>query len=273
LTLDDRIVKPKQRVDGGECLRLIADTRAPSIFHEAQAVDFDLIYEDDDVLIVDKPAGLVVHPGAGNPDGTLVNGLLRRRPELASVPRAGIVHRLDKNTSGVMVVAASTIAHKTLTLAISNREIERRYFAIVEGCMVGGKKIDLAIGRDPVHRTRQRAREDGRRATTHVRVVERYRAHTSIEARLETGRTHQIRVHMSATGYPLVGDSTYGARGRLPPRPIEALVTVIQRFSRQALHARVLQFIHPTTGEQVRFESELPPDLGRLIEALDRDRR
>jgi len=218
--------------------------------------------------VVNKPAGLVVHPGAGNPDHTLVNGLLEYRADLRLLPRAGIVHRLDKDTSGLMLIAASLPAHGRLVEQLAERTVQRTYQALVEGVMVAGREIDLPIGRHPQQRTRQAVREDGREALTRVRVLQRFRAHSHIEAQLATGRTHQIRVHLSAIGHPLLGDRRYGARGKLPPAAAEEVATAIQQFPRQALHAAVLGFVHPVTGESVRFESPMPADMAGLIETL-----
>ena len=271
LLIDDRVEKPAHRVLGGETLKLNTEVEQRAGWHVPQPVPFEVVYEDDHILVVDKPAGVVVHPGAGNPDRTLVNGLLAYRSSLAALPRAGIVHRLDKQTSGLMVVAASDRALNALTRAISARDVDRSYLAVVEGVMVAGRDVDLAIGRDPLRRTRQRVRDDGRAALTHVGVDKRYRAHTTVHAKLETGRTHQVRVHMNAIGHPLVGDKRYGARGRLPKQPSEVLARVVRQFPRHALHARALGFAHPVTGQTLAFESPLPCDIAELIEALESD--
>jgi 23S rRNA pseudouridine1911/1915/1917 synthase len=216
LRVDGEAVKPKIRLVGGEQLCLDAQLEAREDWEAAEPIPFEVVYEDEYLLVIDKPVGLVVHPGAGNPRGTLVNGLLDRRPALALLPRAGIVHRLDKDTSGLLLVAATVPAQHALGRMMSRREVSRRYLAVVEGRLVGGMDIDRPIGRDPGQRTRQAVRADGRPALTRVRVLERYRVHTLVEATLETGRTHQIRVHLADAGYPLVGDGRYGARGRLP---------------------------------------------------------
>lgn len=271
LTVDGIAVKPRQRLVGGETLSLDTVLAPREDWASAQTVAFAVLYEDDDLLVIDKPAGLVVHPGAGNPDGTLVNGLIRHRPDLASQPRAGIIHRLDKDTSGLLVVAASSRARTRLVRDLQQRRIQRLYVAVTEGRMVGGRDIDAPIGRDPRTRTRQRIREDGRPALTRVRVMERYRVHTLIEAELSTGRTHQIRVHLASVGFPLVGDRRYGARGRVPPGASRALVQLLQQFPRQALHAWQLALTHPGTGEPLHFDSPLPDDLVVLVEALRAD--
>ncbi len=271
LTVDGTVIKPKTRLHGGEQLALDAQMDPIEDWASAQPVEFTVLFEDDDLLVIDKPAGVVVHPGAGNPDGTLVNGLLEHRPELARLPRAGIIHRLDKDTSGVLVVAASLQSHTRLVRDLQNRAIERRYLAVCEGRMVAGRDIDAPIGRDPNNRTRQAVRDDGKPALTRVRVQERYRVHTLIEAQLATGRTHQIRVHLANVGYPLVGDRRYGARGRLPPAATAELVEQLRSFPRQALHAWVLGLTHPGSGESLEFSAPLPADLTRLIEALRAD--
>lgn len=270
LTVDGRRERPAYRVLGGEPLVLDVEVEAHGC-HEPEPVPFDVIHEDDHLLVVDKPAGVVVHPGAGNPAGTLVNGLIAHRPALAALPRAGLVHRLDKDTSGLLVVAASEAAHRSLIDAMADREIERVYLALVEGVLTAGRDVELAIGRDPARRTRQRVREDGRPALTRVRVEDRYRAHTAIQATLGTGRTHQVRVHLSAIGHPLVGDRRYGARGRLPTHPSPGLVEAVRSFRRQALHARTLAFRHPVDGTLRRFSSPVPPDIAGLMDALAND--
>ena len=270
LTVDGRQERPAYRVLGGEPLALDVAVEAHGA-HQPQPVPFDVVYEDDDLLVVDKPAGVVVHPGAGNPGGTLLNGLIAHRPALSALPRAGLVHRLDKDTSGLLVVAATEAAHQALVRAMARREIDRVYLAVVEGVLTAGRDVDLAVGRDPARRTRQRARPDGRPASTRVRVAARYRAHTTVHATLGTGRTHQVRVHMSAIGHPLVGDRRYGARARLPRHPLPALVEAVRGFRRQALHARSLGFRHPGRAAELQFSSPVPPDMGRLMEALERD--
>jgi len=272
LTLDGRIVPAKQRVFGGEELALNSLAPEGARWDVPQVVGFDIVYEDDDLMIVNKPPGVVVHPGAGNPDNTLVNGLLQIRPALAALPRAGIVHRLDKDTSGLLIVAKSSAASRELTAAIARRDVSRRYRAVVEGVLTGGRTIDAPIGRDPGNRLRQRVASTGRAALTRIQVLDRYRAHCLVNAELETGRTHQIRVHLSSIGHPLVGDRRYGARGRLPTRPSMELLETIRTFHRQALHAAELEFLHPVTGEMLSFEAPMPADMLHLIECLVRDR-
>jgi len=271
LTSDGGRVRPKDKLHGGEQLVLAAELEQREDWGSAQPVDFTVVYEDEDLLVINKPAGLVVHPGAGNRDGTLVNGLLLHRPALGLLPRAGIVHRLDKDTSGLLLVAGTSLARVRLTAMLARREISRRYAAIIEGTLVSGMDIDQPIGRDPDQRTRQRVRSDGRPALTRVRVLQRFRVHTLIEATLETGRTHQIRVHLAYSGHPLVGDSRYGARGRIPPDADAETITTLRGFRRQALHAWKLGLDHPVSGSPLAFESPLPVDMAHLIAALTRD--
>ena len=273
LRVDGVQVKPKTKLIGGELLELDAVAEPVENWASGQAVEFNILHEDEDVLVIDKPAGVVVHPGAGNPDQTLVNGLLDHRPDLVHLPRAGIIHRLDKDTSGLLVVAASLKAHTRLVRDLQARDLERRYLAVCEGRMVAGRDIEAPLGRDPHNRTRQAIRDDGKPALTRVRVQERYRAHTLIEAQLATGRTHQIRVHLSSIGYPLVGDRRYGARGRLPQAADRQLIDLLRGFPRQALHAWVLGLTHPVSGERLAFSAPLPDDLTELIEALRADQR
>ncbi|HEX7037534.1 MAG TPA: 23S rRNA pseudouridine(1911/1915/1917) synthase RluD [Pseudomonadales bacterium] len=272
LTVDGAAVKPKSRLRGGETLTLDAELVPREDWSAADPVGFEIVHRDAHLLVVNKPAGVVVHPGAGNPRGTLVNGLLLEYPELAALPRAGIVHRLDKDTSGLLLVARTPQAQYALGRLLARREIGRRYLAVVEGTLTGGMDIDQPIGRDPLRRTRQAVRADGRAALTRVRVLERFRAHTLVEATLETGRTHQIRVHLAAVHHPLVGDVRYGARGRLPLGAAAETVSVLRGFRRQALHAWQLEFVHPFTGEDVCVQQAPPADLQALIDALRADR-
>jgi 23S rRNA pseudouridine1911/1915/1917 synthase len=271
LLVDGLRVKPRHRLRGGETLTLSATLQAREDWRSAQPIAFDIVFEDEDLLVVNKPAGLVVHPGAGNPDGTLVNGLLNYRPALEVLPRAGIVHRLDKDTSGLLLVAGNLPAQGKLTAALAARTVSRCYQALVEGVLVAGRDIDLPIGRHPQQRTRQAVREDGREALTRIRILERLRTHSYIEARLATGRTHQIRVHMAAIGYPLVGDRRYGARGRVPEAATKAVIEAIQHFQRQALHAWQLGFEHPASGEWLEFSTPAPDDMQHLLALLRND--
>ena len=270
--LDGREARPRDPVRGGELVTVAAEigiqTDAP-----AEDIALDVLYEDADVIVLDKPAGLVVHPGAGNPAGTLVNALLHRDPSLAALPRAGIVHRLDKDTSGVMVVARTLEAHTSLVEQLSAREVHRQYLAVVVGALVSGGTANAPIDRHPRDRLRMAVREDGKDAVTHFRLRERFRAHTLLECRLETGRTHQIRVHMAHLKHPIVGDPLYGGPLKLPRGASEETVAMLRGFKRQALHAETLEFRHPVSGEPVRCTAPVPADMRALIEALRADLR
>ena len=268
--LDGQAARPRDAVRGGESVHLNAE---PGIETEAlpQDIPLEVLYEDDAVFVIDKPAGLVVHPGAGNPDGTLVNALLYRDPSLNALPRAGIVHRLDKDTSGVMVVARTIPAQTKLVEMLSARDVHRQYLAVVAGPMVSGGTADFPIDRHPRDRLRMAVREDGRDAVTHYRLRERFRAHTALECRLETGRTHQIRVHMQHAKHPIIGDPLYGGALKLPKGASDGLVDALRGFKRQALHAEVLEFAHPLTGRPVRAEAPLPDDMRRLMKTLRED--
>ena len=270
--LDGARVRPRDPVRGGEVVDLVVvvDTQVRA---EAEDIPLRILHEDADVLVLDKPAGLVVHPGAGNPSGTLVNALLHHDASLASLPRAGIVHRLDKDTSGVMMVARTLTAHTALVAQLSAREVHRQYLAVVVGALVSGGTAAAAIDRHPRDRIRMAVRDDGRDAVTHFRLRERFRAHTLLECRLETGRTHQIRVHMAHLKHPIVGDPLYGGALRLPKGATPGLVDALRGFRRQALHAESLAFVHPATGEPVRCEAPVPDDMQALLRALRDDAR
>ena len=270
--LDGRQVRPRDPVRGGETVQLTAvleiQTRS-----EPEDIALDVLYEDADVFVLNKPAGLVVHPGAGNPAGTLVNALLHRDPDLATLPRAGIVHRLDKDTSGVMVVARALPAHTALVAQLSAREVHRQYLAVVVGSLVSGGTANAPIDRHPRDRLRQAVREDGREAVTHYRLRERFRAHTLLECRLETGRTHQIRVHMAHIKHPIIGDPLYGGPLKLPKGATTELVESLRGFKRQALHAETLEFVHPLSGEPIRCSTPMPADMQALVATLREDTR
>jgi len=268
--LDGRTVRPRDPVRGGEAVELEV-VLAPQTSDAAEDIALDILYEDEAVFVLDKPAGLVVHPGAGNPAGTLVNALLHRDPALAMLPRAGIVHRLDKDTSGVMVVARTLPAHTALVAQLSAREVHRQYLAVVVGALVAGGTANAAIDRHPRDRLRMAVREDGREAVTHYRLRERFRAHTALECRLETGRTHQIRVHMAHLKHPILGDPLYGGPLKLPRGASPELIEALRGFRRQALHAEVLEFAHPTTGEPVRCSAPVPADMRHLLQVLRED--
>ena len=268
--LDGAQARPRDAVRGGEVvtLQVVLETQTHAV---AQDIPLDVLYEDEQVFVIDKPAGLVVHPGAGNPDGTLVNALLYRDPALSALPRAGVVHRLDKDTSGVMVVARTLQAQTALVEQLSARDVHRQYLAVVVGALVSGGTANAAIDRHPRDRLKMAVREDGRDAVTHFRLRERFRAHTALECRLETGRTHQIRVHMAHLKHPIIGDPLYGGALKLPKGATEDLVAVLRGFKRQALHAETLEFTHPVSGEPVRATAPVPADLKRLLDALRAD--
>lgn len=264
------VTKPREKLFGDEdiSVRVIEEIEAEAV---PQDIPLDIVYEDDTLMVINKPAGMVVHPAAGNPDGTLVNGLLFYRPEQAQLPRAGIVHRLDKETTGLMVVAKTAGAHKSLVEQLQARTVKRQYEAVIQGRLTAGGTVDQPIGRHPSDRKRQAVWPTGKPAVTHYRVIERYRAHTLVQCRLETGRTHQIRVHMSYIRHPIVGDPTYGGRVKLPPRAGDALVEILREFGRQALHARRLGLEHPETGEWMEWERRRPDDMHELVEILRGD--
>jgi 23S rRNA pseudouridine1911/1915/1917 synthase len=268
--LDGRPVRPRDPVRGGERVSLQAVVETAS-FDAPEDIALSVLYQDADVIVIDKPAGLVVHPGAGNPAGTLVNALLHFDPNLAMLPRAGIVHRLDKDTSGVMVVARNLPAHTSLVAQLSERDVHRQYLAIVVGALVSGGSVSAPIDRHPRDRIRMAVREDGRDATTHYRLRERFRAHTALECRLETGRTHQIRVHMQHLKHPIIGDPLYGGALKLPKGASEELAAALRGFRRQALHAETLEFAHPLSGEPVRCTAPVPDDMQQLMRALRQD--
>ncbi len=252
-------------------VRMTVDAPQPDVLPEN--IPLTLVHQDRDVFVVDKPMGLVVHPGAGNHSHTLQNALLGVDPALASLPRAGIIHRLDKDTSGLLVVARTPEAHTSLTRQLMARTVSREYLAVCTGVMTGGGTVDEPIGRHRSDRLRMTVRQDGRVAVTHYRVLERFRAHTYLNVKLETGRTHQIRLHLSHVRYPIVGDQVYGGRFAQPKGATERLLVTLRAFKRQALHATKLEFDHPRTGKRVSVQSPVPPDLAELLAALRDDAR
>jgi 23S rRNA pseudouridine1911/1915/1917 synthase len=264
------VPRKRDKLAGGENVEIdvppVRDTA-----HRAQPIALDIVHEDAAILVVNKPPGLVVHPGAGNPEGTLLNALLHHLPGLARLPRAGIVHRLDKDTSGLMVVAKTEAARQDLIGQLAKRSVEREYVAIVNGVMVAGTTIEAPIGRHRVDRKRMAVTGSGKEAVSHVRVLKKYRAHTLVQVKLESGRTHQIRVHMAHIGFPVVGDPVYGRRLLLPKGASDELISLLRGFRRQALHALKLSLVHPESGEHVRWASSVPKDLGELMEALAAD--
>ncbi len=271
LRFDGRVLRPKDILRGGENAELSvllesADDAQP------EPIPIRVRYEDADLLVIDKPAGLVVHPGAGNPRGTLVNALLHHDPGLRHLPRAGIVHRLDKDTTGLMVVARTLPTHTALVALLAAREVHRQYLAVAVGECIAGATIDAPIDRHPRDRLKMAVREDGRHAVTHYRVRERFPGHCALECRLETGRTHQIRVHLAHIGHPIVGDPLYGA-GPRPPRGASArLLAMLHGFRRQALHAERLAFVHPMSGQAIAVEAPPPADLVALLDTLRAER-
>jgi 23S rRNA pseudouridine1911/1915/1917 synthase len=270
--LNGLLPRSKDKVLGGEQVLIEARIEAATAV-AAESLPVEVVYEDAALRVINKPAGVVVHPGAGNADGTLQNALLGLDPQLALVPRAGLIHRLDKDTSGLMVVARTVESHRLLVAALAAREIERRYVAVCLGVLTGGRTVAEPIGRHRATRTKMAVRADGRDAVTHVRIIERFRAHTQVLAQLETGRTHQIRVHLAHIGHPVVGDPVYGTRRRYPPGASDELRATLDAFGRQALHAAELGLQHPLTGAPLSWKAPLPPDMQQLLSALAADQR
>jgi len=270
ITLDGKPAKARHSVLGGETITLCAMLKPQPIW-DAQAIALDIIYEDESLLVLNKPVGMVVHPAAGHMSNTLLNALLHHAPVLQQLPRAGILHRLDKDTSGLLVIAKTQAALMSLTKQLKARTITRIYQAIVFGVLTSGGCIDQPIGRHPVKRKSMTVIETGKSAITHYRVIERYRAHTRIKVQLETGRTHQIRVHMAYAEHPVLGDQTYGGRLQLPKGATPELVQKLRQFKRQALHAYELGLIHPVTQKSLTWQAPLPEDMCELIDILKRD--
>ncbi|ENF8749853.1 23S rRNA pseudouridine(1911/1915/1917) synthase RluD [Vibrio fluvialis] len=264
------VTKPRTKVMGGEAITVQAELEDEQRW-EAQDIPLNIVYEDDDIIVINKPRDLVVHPGAGTPDGTVLNALLFHYPPIAEVPRAGIVHRLDKDTTGLMVVAKTVPAQTRLVRELQKRNITREYEAIAIGKMTAGGMIDKPIGRHSTKRTLMAVSPLGKPAVTHYRVAEHFREHTRLRLRLETGRTHQIRVHMAYLQHPLLGDTAYGGRARIPKGATQELTDMIRCFDRQALHAVMLRFAHPITGEELEFHAPVPDDMVVMTEALRED--
>ncbi len=270
ITLNNTIPKVREKVYAGDAL-LLDIPQTTKTFDQPEAIEFEIIYQDEHLFVVNKPAGLVVHPAAGHESGTLVNGLLHLDADLQQLPRAGIVHRLDKDTTGIMVVARSLQAHSALVDALQKRQVKRQYVAITQGLITAGRTIDQPIARHPVDRKRMAVQVNGKEAITHFIVREKFRAHSLIDVQLETGRTHQIRVHMAYIKYPLLGDPVYGGRLALPAGISQPLKQAIRGFKRQALHAKRLGFSHPVSGDRLSFEAKLPDDMQNMIELLRQD--
>ncbi|MDD0844531.1 23S rRNA pseudouridine(1911/1915/1917) synthase RluD [Pseudomonas sp. Gutcm_11s] len=270
LTVDGSVIRPRDIVHSGAVLSLEAEQEAQGEW-VAQDIPLNIVYEDEHILVIDKPAGLVVHPAAGHADGTLLNALLHHVPDIINVPRAGIVHRLDKDTTGLMVVAKTLQAQTKLVDQLQKRTVSRIYECICIGVITSGATIDAPIGRSSANRQRMAVIDGGKPAVTHYRVLERFRSHTHVRVKLETGRTHQIRVHMTHAGYPLVGDPLYAGRFRIPPAASPTLVQTLKEFPRQALHARFLELEHPATGQRMKWVSPLPEDLVWMLSLLRQD--
>lgn len=270
ITLDGAPKRPRDAVAGGEIVSLQPQADV-GVRAEPEPITLHVVFEDENLLVVNKPAGLVVHPGAGNPAGTLMNGLLHHAPTLEQVPRAGIIHRIDKQTSGLLLVAKTLQAHTSLVRLLADREISRHYLAVCNGVLTGGGTINEPIARHPVDRKRMSIRQGGKPAVTHYTVIERFRAFTYISVRLETGRTHQIRVHFAHRRHALVGDPVYGGRLALPKGASEELIQMLRRFKRQALHAARLDFVHPVSGERLEFEVTPPDDFQELLAVMRQD--
>ncbi|MEI8594839.1 23S rRNA pseudouridine(1911/1915/1917) synthase RluD [Photobacterium sp. Hal280] len=265
------VTKPRLKMMGGEKLTVVAEIEDEERWI-AQDIPLNIVYEDEHLLVINKPRDFVVHPGAGTPDGTVLNALLHHCPSLAEVPRAGIVHRLDKDTTGLMVVAKTIQAQTRLVRALQKRKITREYEAVAMGKMTGGGVVEKPIGRHSTKRTSMAVHELGKPAITHYRVAEHFREHTSLVLRLETGRTHQIRVHMAYLSHPLVGDTLYGGRPRPPRNASQEVIQALRTFDRQALHARMLRLDHPITGELMEWHAETPKDMVALVEILRQDK-
>ena len=268
--IDGLAVRPRNLVTGGDTATVEARVSVETGV-KAQKLPLDVVHQDSAVIVINKPPGVVVHPGAGNPGNTLQNALLAHDKSLKNVPRGGLVHRIDKDTSGLLVVARTLEAHTALTAALAAHEVEREYLAVCTGVMTGGGTVDEPIGRHRTQRIKMAVRSDGREAVTHYRVEKKYRAHTLARVRLETGRTHQIRVHLAHVGYPIVGDPVYGGRKRVPKGATPALLAALDGFKRQALHAARLSFTHPKSGKLASYEAPLPKDLKGLLAVLAKD--
>ncbi len=270
LLVDGQKKRPRDMISEASTIRINAEL-APVENWTAEALPLDIVYEDEHLLVINKASNVVVHPAAGHRDGTLLNGLLQHCSELEALPRAGIVHRLDKDTTGLMVVAKTLTAHKSLVDQLQQRIVSREYEAVVKGVLTGGGTVNAKLGRHPVNRKKRAVLENGQEAISHYRVLERFRAHTHVQVNLETGRTHQIRVHMAHINYPLVGDPLYGGRMQVPRAASPELTSMLKGFRRQALHARRLKLTHPERNEEVSWEVNLPEDFTNLLSVLRED--
>tara|TARA_R110002074_G_scaffold114782_1_gene245422 strand:+ start:52793 stop:53707 length:915 start_codon:yes stop_codon:yes gene_type:complete len=270
ILIDNASLRPRDKIHGGESVVInpIADT---SLDVKAEPIKLDIVYQDDAMIVINKPAGLVVHPAAGNWGGTLQNALLHHDPELEGLPRAGLVHRIDKETTGLLMVARTLTAHKVLVEQLQARAFQREYLAVVRGFITAGGTINEAIARHPTDRKRYAVKNGGKEAVTHYRVEKRFAKHTLLRVRLETGRTHQIRVHLSHRNHPIVGDQVYGGRYKAIANASELLSETLRGFRRQALHAARLGVVHPVTGEEISWECELPSDMANLVRVLQQE--
>ncbi len=269
--VNGQMAKPKYKISGDEEIQLTVQSIESEENCVAEDIPLDIVHQDESIIVINKSADFVVHPAAGHYSGTVMNALLHFDPSLAEIPRAGIVHRLDKDTTGVMVVARNLRAHKYLVDQIQKHEVEREYQAVVFGVLTGGGMVDQPIGRHPRDRIKMAVRENGREAVTHYRLLKRFREHSHVKVQLETGRTHQIRVHMSHLRHPIVGDPVYAGRHRVPAGALPELLEYLQHFKRQALHAWRLSFSHPESGEEVSYEAPLPDDMQQLLTLLEND--
>lgn len=272
LLVNNKQLRPRDRLLEGDCLEINAQLVAEEQW-QAEELPLEVVFEDEHLLVINKAAGVVVHPAAGNRAGTLLNGLLHKYPQLEEVPRAGIVHRLDKDTTGLLLVAKTLVSHTKLVALLQKREISREYKAVVKGHLTGGGTVDKPLGRHPVNRKKRAIVTEGQEAVTHYKIAERFRTHTLVDVKLETGRTHQIRVHMASINCPLLGDPMYGGRLQIPGASSERLIAMLRSFRRQALHAAKLGLVHPITDEDMIWEAPLPADMEELLNALRLDKR
>lgn len=268
--INKKSMRPRDKVHGGEQIEIRAKIE-PQNSASPEDIPLDIIFEDEQLIIINKPVGLIVHPGAGNPQHTLMNALLHHNQKLEQIPRAGIIHRLDKDTSGLLVIARTLQSHTFLVEQLQARNIHRQYETIVSGIITAGGTVEQPIGRHPKHRTRMAVVKNGKLATTHYRLIKKYRHHTHLQVNLETGRTHQIRVHLSWLHYPIIGDQVYGSMKRLVKGMDPDLAKIITAFSRQALHARIIKLVHPQSSKTMTWEAPLPKDMVTLINALEVD--
>lgn len=268
VTINGKTCRSREKLQFGDVIRLVPEETSESLEFDAEEVELNVVYEDDAVIVINKPPKLVVHPAPGNWGGTVLNGLLNRYPELQNIPRAGIVHRLDKDTSGLMVVARTLKAHKKLVDALQKRTVSRRYRALAQGSFVAGSTIEAPIGRHPQDRKKMAVVSSGKEAITHYRVAEKYPGYTLLDVWLETGRTHQIRVHLSHERHAIVGDQVYGGRLRLPKGVSDETKAAVAAYPRQALHAFELGIVHPVSGEEMSWQAPMPDDFQQLIEVM-----